>query len=346
MSRGAKLPPRPVIFGCEGLRLSSAEALFFEDAQPLGFILFSRNCRDPAQIRNLVQGLRRSVGRGDAPVLIDQEGGRVQRLGPPFWRSAPCARLFGDLAAHGPELAVEAARLNARLIAAELCDLGINVDCAPVLDIPAAGGHEVIGDRAFSDDPEMVARLGRAMCEGLLAGGVTPLIKHVPGHGRAKADSHLSLPVVDAPARVLEGTDFKPFAALSDMPLAMTAHVVYAAFDASSPATTSRAMIDRVIRTMIGFEGILVSDDIGMGALSGTHAERATAALAAGCDIVLHCNGNLDEMKEVAKAIEPMARQARDRAIQAFGRGGAPDRADIAAIEARLDCILDQKGFE
>ena len=316
-SRAERAKPTAVIFGCAGETLGADERTFFADADPLGFILFQRNCREPEQLRDLVSALRDSVKRDDAPVLVDQEGGRVQRLGPPHWRRRAAWRSFGDLAGErGLDRAIEAARGNAREIAGELADVGIDVNCIPLLDVPAPGGHGVIGDRAFSNDPEIVAALGRAVCEGLLSEGVTPVIKHMPGHGRATVDSHLSLPTVDAPAEALEA-DFAPFRALRDMPWAMTAHVVYAAFDAAAAATVSRNVIQRVIRGSIGYEGLLVSDDICMQALTGGPGARARAALDAGCDVVLHCNGDLDEMRETMRGTGPMS----GRAIARFRQG-------------------------
>ena len=249
--------PAAIVFGCAGAELGRDERALFAEADPLGFILFARNCREPAQLRDLVAALRDSVGRRDAPVLIDQEGGRVQRLAPPHWRRRPPWRSFGDMAAaEGLDRAVEAAGAAAREIAGELAELGIDVNCLPLLDVPAPGGHAVIGDRAFSRDPATVAALGRAVCEGLLAGGVVPVVKHMPGHGRAAVDSHLALPVVEAPADEL-AADFAPFRALRDMPWAMTAHVVYTAFDASAPATQSRAVVAQAIRGSIGFDWTL-----------------------------------------------------------------------------------------
>lgn len=316
-SRAERPNPAAVIFGCAGESLRIDERRFFADADPLGFILFQRNCREPEQVRDLVSALRDSVKRNDAPILVDQEGGRVQRLGAPHWRRRAAWRDFGDMAAErGLDRAIEAARSNAREMAGELWDVGIDVNCLPVLDVPGPGGHGVIGDRAFSNDPEIVTALGRAVCEGLLSEGVTPVIKHMPGHGRATVDSHLSLPAVDAPAEALE-VDFAPFRALRDMPWAMTAHVVYAAFDAAAPATISRNVIERVIRGAIGYEGLLVSDDICMRALTGGPDTRARAALDAGCDVVLHCNGDLDEMRETIRGAGPMS----GRAMARFGNG-------------------------
>lgn len=328
-----------LVFGCAGPTLTDAERTFFCDVNPLGFILFARNCETPAQVSALVGNLRECVGRPDAPVLIDQEGGRVARLRPPHWRSAPPAAVFGAIARRDSAAAVEAVRLNARLLAAELMALGIDVDCTPVVDVPAIGSHDVIGDRAFCGDPETVAMLGRAACEGFLQGGVLPVIKHVPGHGRARADSHVALPVVDATLDDLRETDFVPFAALADMPLAMTAHVLYPAVDADRPATLSPRVIAEVIRGEMGFSGVLISDDIGMGALGGPFAERAAAALDAGCDVVLHCSGDLDEMRAVAEAGRPLSAGA----AQVFaGRSGPQQGFDPAGGEAKLEKLIEK----
>ncbi len=328
--------PAAAIFGCAGLSLSAAERTFFAGTNPLGFILFARNCADPAQVSALVAELRDAVGRADAPVLIDQEGGRVARLRPPHWRAAPLAAVFGQLAKNDPVAAVDAVRLNSRLLAAELMALGIDVDCLPVLDVPQPGAHDVIGDRAYAALPETIAMLGRAACEGLRDGGVLPVVKHIPGHGRAVADSHAELPVVDAPLDELRRIDFLPFAALSDMPLAMTAHVVYTALDPDCPATLSPTVITEVIRGELGFSGVLMSDDLGMGALSGGFDERAAAVLDAGCDLVLHCSGDLDEMQAVSTALRPAA----GRVIAGFeGRGGASG-IDRAHALARLEALL------
>ncbi len=332
--------PRAVIFGVSGPGLSDDERRFFADANPLGFILFSRNCVSPNQVRALVSDLRETVGCADAPVLIDQEGGRVARLGPPHWRRAPAAARFAEIANVDPSRAEEAARLNGRLLAAELTDLGIDVDCTPVLDIPQAGAHQVIGDRAFGDTPEQAARLGRATCEGLLAGGVMPVIKHLPGHGRATADSHFDLPVVDAAREELERVDFAPFRALNAMPWAMTAHVVYTALDPSAPATTSSVVIEQVIRGNIGFDGVLISDDLCMKALEGPPDRRAEAALAAGCDIALHCNGVLGEMEMVAAVCPPLTSAARARLSRAEAMRSSPGTFDVEAALERMDAML------
>jgi beta-N-acetylhexosaminidase len=308
------------IFGCRGPRLQPEERAFFRGVRPWGFILFGRNVESPDQVRGLVESLRACVDRPDAPVLIDQEGGRVQRLGPPHWRRYPPGRAYGELAANDPLQRREIARLGARLLAHDLAALGINVDCLPVLDVPEPGAHDVIGDRAYAEDVETVALLGRACAEGLIAGGVLPVIKHIPGHGRAKADSHLALPLVETPLAELDARDFAPFRVLSDMPMAMTAHVVYAAVDPRAPATTSRRAMRQVIRGSIGFAGLVMTDDLSMKALSGDFGERTRAAQDAGCDMVLHCNGDMAEMQAVAAAARPLAGRAKARAAAALAR--------------------------
>lgn len=322
-----------MILGCAGTTLASEEREFFRAADPLGFILFQRNCGDPDQLRRLVTALRKTVGRDDAPVLIDQEGGRVARLRPPHWPAYPSA---ARIAALGEDSAV-AARTVARLIADDLARLGITVDCLPVLDLPVPGADAIIGDRAYGTEPARVAALGRAACEGLLAGGVLPVVKHVPGHGRATVDSHLACPVVTAARGALAAHDFAPFRALNDMAWAMTAHIVYSAIDAARPATLSPIVIAEVIRGEIGFAGVLVSDDLSMQALGGDIGERADGALAAGCDLVLHCNGRLDEMGAVAEAVGALSAVAADRVAAGERRrrqSAAP--FDRAAHEARL----------
>lgn len=328
---------KALIFGCRGLILEADERRFFAEAQPLGFILFGRNCADPDQICALVADIKAAVGRENTPILIDQEGGRVCRLPAAHWRTPPAAARFGALGETDPAAAAEAVWLNARLLAAELSALGITVDCAPVLDLPGPDADPIIGDRAFGRDVDLVSTLGRAMCEGFLAGGVLPVLKHIPGHGRARLDSHKALPVVAAAAADLAAMDFRPFSALADMPLAMTAHIVYQAFDAQTPATLSQTVIGDVIRGQIGFDGFLMTDDISMAALTGTLASRAKAALAAGCDAVLHCNGDFEEMVELAGAVGPLAPPAQARLARAESlRSGANEAADIDAITARL----------
>jgi beta-N-acetylhexosaminidase len=332
--------PKAVIFGCSGPDLTSAERAFFHTADPLGFILFERNCNNPGQVRDLVASLRDCVGRSDAPVLIDQEGGRVARLKPPQWRAIPPMGRIGALAARDLAAGREAAFAAARLIAADLENLGIDVDCAPVLDVPAPGAHGIIGDRAFGGDPKLVAELGRSYGNGLLAGGVLPVIKHIPGHGRALVDSNQDLPVVDLHRGSLEVTDFAPFRALRDMPWAMTAHVVYRAYDSKAPATTSLRVISEVIRGHIGFEGLLITDDLGMKALSGSLASRLKAALAAGCDLGLHCSGKLAEMEEVTAAAPPLTELAKRRLGRARAFKQRPEPADTQSLAAKLDSLM------
>ena len=330
-----------VIYGCEGPELLPRERSFFREALPWGFILFARNVAEPAQVRRLVEDLRACVYDGNAPVLIDQEGGRVARLKPPVWKSHPAAARFGALRSGAPGQAREAAYLNARLIAQELYALGINVDCMPVLDVPAKGSHDVIGDRAFAADTLTIIELGRAVIEGLLEGGVLPVMKHVPGHGRAMVDSHKSLPRVSAPAAELSAIDFVPFRSLNHCPMAMTAHVVYDAIDAQRPATTSPKVVRDVIRGEIGFEGVLISDDLSMEALSGSLVSRAKAALFAGCDIVLHCNGSLAEMQAIAAEAKPLDDLALRRVRAASAHLKPPQEFDVAAGEARVAELLD-----
>ncbi|MBF0323661.1 MAG: beta-N-acetylhexosaminidase [Alphaproteobacteria bacterium] len=326
------------ILGCAGPVLTDEERRFFAATNPLGFILFARNIQSPDQVRALVADLRASVGRADAPVLIDQEGGRVQRLRPPHWRAAPTGMAFANLA--DPAEAARLARLNFRLIGAELADLGIDVDCAPVLDVPVPGAHDVIGDRAYGTDPARIVALGRAVCDGLLDEGVLPVIKHIPGHGRALVDSHLDLPVVTASMAELEATDFAPFKALADQPWAMTAHVVYTAIDESAPATLSAKVIGEIIRGIIEFHGVLISDDLSMKALGGSFGERTIRALDAGCDLVLHCNGDMDEMAEIAQQLPPMTETARERVALAARRKRQPQPFDRAAAAAEIESAL------
>ena len=306
------------IYGCSGPVLTDEERGFFAETRPWGFILFRRNVETPEQVKALVAALRDSIDDPEAPVLIDQEGGRVQRLGPPHWPKYPPGAAYLK-ATNDPLAARELVRLGARLMAHDLKALGITVDCVPVLDVPVPGSHEIIGDRAYALDPATVAVLGRAAAEGLLAGGVLPIIKHIPGHGRAFADSHHDLPVVHADLETLDAWDFAPFKALSDMPIAMTAHVVYSAIDPKRPATTSKKAI-RMIRERLGFGGLIVTDDLSMKALSGSLTERAEAALKAGCDVVLHCNGDLSEMKAVAKGVGKLKGRAKARAAAALAR--------------------------
>ena len=330
-------PPRAAIFGCAGARLLEAERAFFKASDPLGFILFARNCIDPAQVVRLAADLRDAVGRADAPILVDQEGGRVARLGPPHWPAYPPPR---RIAALGGDAAAAAAYSAARLIADDLVRLGISIDCFPLLDLRLAGAHGVIGDRAWSGDPETVARLSRAACDGLLEGQILPVIKHLPGHGRAAVDSHRSLPRVTASRADLEESDFLPFHALRDMPWGMTAHIVYEAVDPDLPATLSPRVIGEVIRGSIGFAGVLITDDLSMGALRGGIAARAEAALAAGCDLALHCNGQMGEMTDVAKATPLLSEAASHRLADAEACRPSPAPFDRAAAEARFHELM------
>lgn len=332
--------PGATIFGCAGPRLTARESGFFRDSAPAGFILFARNCETPEQVRALVGELRDCVGRDWLPILIDQEGGRVARLKPPHWRAAPAAGLFGRLYERDREAARRAAWLNGRLLAADLLALGITVDCVPVLDVPVPGSHDIIGDRAFSGDPRAVAALGRALTDGLEAGGVQPVIKHLPGHGRARADSHHELPRVDAARADLARSDFPPFAALNDAPWGMTAHVVYKSLDAERPATLSPAVIEEIIRGDIGFDGVLMTDDLSMAALSGDFRTRAETALGAGCDLVLHCNGDMEEMTRVAEGAGRISETTAARLDRARRRAGTPDGTDARHAETELNSLL------
>jgi beta-N-acetylhexosaminidase len=324
------------ILGCAGPELSADERDFFRDIRPWGFILFARNIVSAEQTRALIDSLRDAGRDGNALVLVDQEGGRVQRLRPPLAPNRRPAALFGALHRDHPEAAEEAVRLNHRLLAEELSALGFDADCAPCVDLRVPGAHDIIGDRAFGTDPNVVAALGRAAIDGLLAGGVAPVIKHIPGHGRAGADSHFDLPVVDTPLEVLQQTDFAPFRALADAPMAMTAHVVYADIDAQACATLSHRVIETVIRGHIGFDGLLMSDDLSMKALGGAFEERTRGALAAGCDVVLHCNGDMAEMQAIASATPRLAGRAAERAAEARSVARRSQPFDAEAAEARL----------
>ena len=329
------------IVGVSGPALQPDETAFLRDERPFGLILFQRNCERPEAIPDLLAAFREAVGRPDAPVLIDQEGGRVQRLKPPRWPRYPAARRFGELERDAPGLGLEAARIAGRLIADDLAALGITVDCLPVLDVPAPGSHDVIGDRAYADGPDAVVRLAQAHVAGLADGGVLPVVKHIPGHGRATADSHFDLPRVSASRETLSAVDFLPFRAFADAPFAMTAHILYEAIDPLRPATVSPVVIEDVIRGEIGFSGCLMTDDVSMQALGGDLDERARRAIEAGCDLVLHCNGRLDEMRAVAAATPPLAGPARDRAARALAARVAPGPIDRAALLSRLSALLD-----
>ncbi|HEX4736257.1 MAG TPA: beta-N-acetylhexosaminidase [Allosphingosinicella sp.] len=321
---------RAFISGLAGLTLTANERSFLREKQPWGLILFKRNISGPQQVSELISSFRDAVG-WQAPVLVDQEGGRVQRLGPPHWPVYPPGARYGALYDRDPASGLAAARLAGHLIAADLAALGIDVDCLPTADVPVPGADGVIGDRAYGTEPGKVAAIGAAIAQGLQAGGVLPVLKHLPGHGRATADSHHRLPVVDTPREILEATDFAAFRPLAGLPLGMTAHVVFSAIDAIAPATTSVTMVQEVIRGFIGFRGLLMSDDVSMNALSGTIAERSRAALAAGCDVVLHCNGDFDEMVAVATVAPELSGEAARRAEAALAARTAPEEFDIAA---------------
>ncbi|BCH33090.1 beta-N-acetylhexosaminidase [Mesorhizobium sp. L-8-10] len=327
---------KAMILGCAGKAITPDEIRFYREERPWGFILFARNIGEPEQVRDLVASLRDSIGRPEAPVFIDQEGGRVQRLRPPIAPNYPAGAALGALYRQDREAGLRSTWLLARLHAFDLQRLGITVDCLPVLDVPIEGASDVIGTRAYGKDPETVADLGRAAAKGLMAGGVLPVMKHVPGHGRAFSDSHLALPVVDTPLAELRTHDFAPFKALSHLPAAMTAHVVYTAVDPDRPATTSAKVIQDVVRGEIGFDGLLISDDTSMKALSGDFPEKAAAILAAGCDLVLHCNGVMEEMTGIASRTTALAGKSLERARRALGyiRGG--DGLQEAAIRAEF----------
>lgn len=288
---------KPLIYGCSGKTLTSEEKDFFADQRPYGFILFGRNIENPAQVKKLVHELKSCVPHKSLAILIDQEGGRVARLKPPHWPHPPACGTFESAA--DPE---RAAYIAAKAIASELSALGINTNCAPMLDVRQKNAHDIVGDRAFSDNPEIVAKLGRAFMQGLKDGGVYPVIKHIPGHGRAMADSHHDLPMVNASLEELQKVDFVPFKALKDAPYAMTAHIVYSAIDADNCATQSKKVI-KVIRNDIGYKGLIMTDDLSMKALTGSFKQRARKSLDAGCDLILHCNGDMAEMKEIAAAL-------------------------------------------
>jgi len=333
------------ICGCAGESLTDEECGLFAAKRPFGLILFARNCRDPDQIRALVQGFRGAVGNEEAPVLIDQEGGRVQRLGPPRWPEYAPAGAIARLYPAGAADACRAAWLHGRLIAADLADLGIDVDCAPVLDVAVAGASAAIGDRAFGADSRTVAALGRAFADGLMDGGVLPAIKHIPGHGRALSDSHAELPVVDTDIDTLAASDFLPFIQLSDLPIAMTAHVAYAAVDGDRPATISPVVIRDIIRGRIGFDGLLLSDDVSMNALSGDYRTRAAAIYDAGCDVVLHCNGRTEEMRAIAGAAPELAGLSSERASRALQARHRPVPFDRQAGRQEYDALLARVGW-
>ena len=330
---------RAVITSVPGLSLSAEARTFLRDSDPWGFILFKYNIDAPEQVCALVAQCRDAVGR-NAPVLIDQEGGRVQRIGPPHWPKYPPGAFYGATYDRDRAAGLGAAKLGARLIAHDLFELGIDVDCLPIADVPVSEADPVIGDRAYGMRADKVAAIGAAVAEGLMEGGVLPVLKHIPGHGRATADSHYKLPVVATDRATLESSDFAAFRPLANLPLGMTAHVVFSAIDALAPATTSGTMVREVIRQHLGFDGLLMSDDISMKALSGTLAERSRASIAAGCDVVLHCNGTLDEMRVVAGAVPPLSGDAARRADAALKARRKPAAFDVAAAREQFAGIM------
>ena len=335
---------RAFITGVSGTALTDDERAFLRDQRPWGFILFKRNIETPDQVVRLVEEMRSAIGQPGAPVLIDQEGGRVQRLQPPQWPVYPPGAVFGALYDVDRETGLEAARLSSRLIAADLADLGITVDCLPLADVPVPGADSVIGNRAYGTTPEKGAEIARAVTDGLAQGGVLPVLKHIPGHGRATADSHFRLPTVDTQAAELAKTDFAAFKPLADLPMAMTAHVVFSAIDPAQPATTSATIIEQVIRGTIGFQGLLMSDDVSMNALQGSIAERTRASFTAGCDVVLHCNGKLDEMSQVAGEAPELAGMALARADGALALRRTPQPFDRGAARAELERLIGEAG--
>lgn len=331
--------PRAFITGLQGTAITPDERAFLRETSPFGLILFKRNIAEPTQLKDLTAEFRNLCGSA-SPVLIDQEGGRVQRMGPPYWPAYPAGAVYGELYRHDPATGLRAAWLGARLMAADLAAVGITVDCVPVADVPVAGADRVIGDRAYGDTAHQVSSLAVAAAAGLQAGGVLPVVKHLPGHGRATADSHKHLPVVTADRRTLEATDFAAFVPLAAAPFGMTAHVVFTALDPGLPATTSTIMIAQVIRGFIGFSGALMSDDVSMGALSGPIAERVRQSLAAGCDLVLHCNGNLAEMQDVAANCPELGGAALQRTARALAMRRAAEAIDLEAARAEFTQLV------
>ncbi len=334
---------RAFITGLSGLTITANERAFLREAQPWGLIIFKRNMSVPEQVTELTSTFRDIVG-WEAPVLVDQEGGRVQRLGPPHWPAFPPGARYGAIYDRDVASGLAVARLGGRLIAAELNVLRIDVDCFPLADVPVPRGDPVIGDRAYGTEPGKVAAIAGAIAEGLTAGGVLPVLKHLPGHGRATADSHHKLPMVDTDRATLEATDFAAFRPLAGLPMGMTAHVVFSAIDPDAPATTSVTIVREVIRGFIGFRGLLMSDDVSMKALSGTIAERSRSAFAAGCDVVLHCNGGLVEMAAVAGVAPELAGEAEQRAAAALAQRKAPEEFDVDAARRIFTQMVDADG--
>lgn len=330
----------PAIFGLSGLTLTDDERAFFRDSNPAGYILFGRNIENREQLRRLTDELRSLAGRANLPILIDQEGGRVARMQPPVWPAFPPGERFADLYQVAPASAIAAMEANAQALAVMLREVGINVDCLPLLDVRQPGAHDIIGDRALGSEPMQVAALGRATIEGLRAGGVVGVVKHMPGHGRSMSDSHVELPVVTASAEELE-SDIEPFRTLANAPMGMTAHVVYTAWDAERPGSLSPVVIGEIVRGRIGFDGLLMSDDLGMHALSGGFDERARGVLAAGCDLALHCSGVMEEMVAVADGVGAMPEISRQRLARAMATvADATGAAPYEELAAKRDSLL------
>lgn len=330
---------KAVILGCSGLTLTPEEVAFYKAERPWGFILFGRNIAEPDQISDLVASMRDAIGRPDAPVMIDQEGGRVQRIKPPILQAYPSAEALGEIYKADREKGLRAAWLMSRLHAFDLTRFGITVDCLPVLDVPVPGASNVIGNRAYGFDPETVSLMGQAAADGLKAGGMLPVMKHMPGHGRGMVDSHHELPVVDVPVDELDKHDFVPFRALNKELMAMSAHLVFTSIDPDAPATTSRKVIDEIIRDRIGFDGLLMSDDTSMNALRGTLGERAANIVAGGCDMVLHCNGVMSEMLAVVKEVPVLSGRALERAKAVEAGFQQADGGDEAALRAEFNAM-------
>lgn len=330
----------PAIFGLEGFAISRSERDFFKEAAPVGYILFGRNVKDRAQLRRLTDDLRDIAGTSALPILIDQEGGRVARMQSPQWQSYPPAAVFESIFARNPNTAAAACRSNFEALALDLAEVGVSVTCAPVLDVPIPGAHNVIGDRAFSRDPDRVSVLGRACLDGLLAGGIDGVIKHIPGHGRAGADSHLELPRVDASLHDLE-SDLLPFMALADASMAMTAHVIYESWDGERCATLSPTIIDGIIRKKVGFDGLLMSDDLDMKALSGDISDLALEAQNAGCDVILNCWAKMDDMIAIAEKVATPSSDTMDR-LERVVRGLSVTRP-ASTLKDRQSALLAQR---
>ena len=336
----------PIIFGCKGTRLTDEEKAFYRAVQPWGFILFSRNVETPEQVTALIAEMRSCVEHEDVGILVDQEGGRVRRLRPPHWAEYHSARVIGLHYQQSKARGKRIAWLQSRLMAFDMVKLGINVDCLPVLDVPVPGAHDVIGDRAYGSDVSSISEMGRDAAQGMLDGGVLPVIKHIPGHGRSMVDSHLDLPRVDTDLQTLKKTDFEPFRRLADMPVAMTAHVIYDAIDKQAPATTSKTVINAIIRDYIGFDGLLMCDDLSMQALSGDFSERVQSSFAAGCDVVLHCNGEMEEMRQVADALPEFGDKAYQRVLNATAYWSSPSSDDEEELREEFERLCQSSDYE